>query len=490
MKKLTLSDKAGFLTMGAFATQLTALITGIILARFLSKEAFGTYRQVQLVFQIISPIFMVALPDSLLYFLPNLDKRGKKKFISQTILLLAGLGMLMSVLIAASASWVSAMFSNPPIQQLILIYSPFPFIVFTGMFIKGYLVVEEKVRLLTIITFSSALALLTGIVVNASIHSSLEVIILTNMSITALFTAFTLIYTLQTIGIKFSIDKESIKKQLVYAIPLGLTAVVGLVAWQTDRLLVSLFFNPTLYAIYLVGAVEIPFLTRITASISGILIPEMSSLYAKKEYTKIVDIWKSSARKTSLIMFPAFVYFMIFASNLIVLLYTDKYVDSVLYFRIYLLLLPIRIVTYGLIFQAIGKTKFNLYGSLLFWVLNLVISATLIKPFGLAGPAIGTVIATVAFATYYMVNLKWVLKESILNLMPWKQLMVNFAIALVSSIFIIPVLLVDLPNFVSLLAGGVVYLIGYYILLNVFKILTEDDKELIKRWLTLEVLRK
>src|SRR3990167_9837804 len=98
MKKTTLSDKVGFVSLSNIALLATNLIISIFLARFLSREVFGTYKQVFLIYNVVSPLVLLGIPASLLYFIPRFDKRLVKSQLAwQTVYLLLFLGLLMSV---------------------------------------------------------------------------------------------------------------------------------------------------------------------------------------------------------------------------------------------------------------------------------------------------------------------------------------------------------------------------------------------------------
>src|SRR3990172_5227493 len=98
LKKGRLTSKAGILTFGISIAQLVTLLSTIVLARILTKENLGTYKQVFLTYQIIAPIFITGVPASILYFLPRFKKQiDKKLFAARSIALLVILGLFLGV---------------------------------------------------------------------------------------------------------------------------------------------------------------------------------------------------------------------------------------------------------------------------------------------------------------------------------------------------------------------------------------------------------
>ncbi len=91
-----------------------------------------------------------------------------------------------------------------------------------------------------------------------------------------------------------------------------------------------------------------------------VLVPAMTRHYAAGDMPGLTALWKRAIRRTSLVLFPTFVFFMLTAEETVRILYGAAYHESAVVFRIYLCLVPLRVATYGIITQAIGKTRVNL----------------------------------------------------------------------------------------------------------------------------------
>jgi len=85
----------------------------------------------------------------------------------------------------------------------------------------------------------------------------------------------------RTIGI--SVQRTKAKRGalalLRYGVPLALTGLAGKFAFQFDRLAVSRKFTPTLYAVYVVGAVELPLTASEQPAVNWVLVPALSRHY-------------------------------------------------------------------------------------------------------------------------------------------------------------------------------------------------------------------
>ena len=130
--------------------------------------------------------------------------------------------------------------------------------------------------------------------------------------------------------------------------------MVGAFSRQIDKLIISGYFTSREYAIYANGAMELPLARILNAAVMSVLMPELVVLYNRGEYQKMLALWHRSIRKVSLIILPVMVFLFIFAREFLVLLYSEKYLESAGIFQIYLLTLPIRVTTFGSVLLAAG----------------------------------------------------------------------------------------------------------------------------------------
>ena len=103
----------------------------------------------------------------------------------------------------------------------------------------------------------------------------------------------------------------------------------------------------------------------IAAAVSNVLVPRLTILWRDGDRVGMVAVWREAMRKTSLVLLPMFAFMTVMSADLVRLLYGAGYSESVAVFRVYLFLLPLRIATWGLIPQAIGRTGINFQASLL-----------------------------------------------------------------------------------------------------------------------------
>ena len=96
-------------------TTVVALVSGMVLARVLSKADLATYRQTMLAYDVVLPLLSLGLASGIYYFLPT-EKNRRRGVVLEGLLLMAGMGLLYAIFIAAGGNHLLAKrFSNPAI---------------------------------------------------------------------------------------------------------------------------------------------------------------------------------------------------------------------------------------------------------------------------------------------------------------------------------------------------------------------------------------
>jgi O-antigen/teichoic acid export membrane protein len=137
-------------------------------------------------------------------------------------------------------------------------------------------------------------------------------------------------------------DPGTMKQMLKFSVPLGLATMFGTMSLQLDKVIVSALTSPEEFAVYSNGAVEIPLIGIITGAVTVVVLADMRKSVADGNFQEAIRLFRLTAEKTSYILFPAMVFLFISADSFIQTLFSDKYADSVIPFRWYLLLLPVR----------------------------------------------------------------------------------------------------------------------------------------------------
>ena len=179
--------------------------------------------------------------------------------------------------------------------------------------------------------------------------------------------------------------------------------------------------------------------------------------------------------KTALLMFPIFALSYVLAPEIVTVLFTEAYLDGTDIFRMYLLLMPLRLCIYGGILRALGDTQYFMKVMLGVTALNVVGNFALFQWIGWTGPALSSVLThalTVILLIRYAGRL---LGRPSLSLFPWMWLL---RVAIVAGLSVIPLFFIPLDASsagVRLGIGLGVYVFGYLALGLLSRTLRMDD---------------
>lgn len=474
-----LARDATVLAVAAVLTQGAGMVATIVLAHLLSLGEFGHFQQLLLLYGIVAPLLYGGIPAALTYELARArgdEERRAAVFVATVAL--GGLGAMFAVLLVVLREPLAAVLQQKgELSTAIALLAPYALLTFIAATMSNALIPVNRARLSALLSAASALVYVVCVIGAAMIAGDVEGLAL-GMGLSSAFSATVAVVAIRrTIGYRIEWDGllTRIRRFLAYGIPLALTGLAGLLGFQFDRLVVTHQFSADLFAIYAVGAVELPISMIVQQSVNSVLLPELALMFRDGNTAGMAALWRETIRKTSLVLLPVFVLCMVFADDLMRVAFGARFDRSVEIFRIYLLLMPLRVATYGLIPMAIGRTRINMVASLVVLGSNVVLAIALVGPLGLNGPAWASVIATVLTVTYYLLRLRQPLSLPISSLMPWRLLAGNLLVAAVAVAPVALIHMTDLPSGVRLGVGTLLYAVLVVPALRLTRRITDED---------------
>ena len=227
------------------------------------------------------------------------------------------------------------------------------------------------------------------------------------------------------------------------------------------------------FAIYSVANFKLPFVQLIYTSIGSVALPKLSKIRdSGTKETK--QIWHKMIVTYTLITMPFLIYFELVAKDFILFLYTEKYFNSIIPFRIFLLIMLFQMLSYGTILKAYAKTKFILKSNLIVMLIGFPISLSFIKTAGTVGGAISAVIIFGLNAIIQVYKTKQILKLKLRNLLPWMQLMKISFISLIPIPLIFLITNFSCNRFMYLVISALLYFSGIFMIFTKMKIMIID----------------
>ncbi|MBC77952.1 MAG: hypothetical protein CME64_18245 [Halobacteriovoraceae bacterium] len=350
-------------------SSIANLYLPIFLARTMSPEQMGVYKIFFLYLGAIPFLFLAGGPLNSVYYWVGRSSKERTQYLQQCffLILALSLGILMLGLPFTERIAIFTNLTGDNIYYLLFgafVAVPSSFYsetkVALGHTIKGSLF-DTSFEVLKVVVFI-AVALQTKDVQN-------------------IFIAFCAIFTVKfsiSTGLKiksghvaFLPQKKKLKEIWFYCLPISLSGLVTFGMDKIDQFVLSAHLGTEEFAFYSMGCLIVPPLYLIEMSVSRVLIPKLSSTKPNEENLKI-NHFKSAITDISIIIIPAFFGLWIFSDQIVEFLYTDKFIDSAKYLKVFAVSYLFLMMPYDAIPRATGKTKFIFHLALIFGVLSVI----------------------------------------------------------------------------------------------------------------------
>ncbi len=311
-----------------------------------------------------------------------------------------------------------------------------------------------------------------------------------------------LIYKIETPKTKNLTFFEALKKILLYAYPATLSAIiVPITSFLDSFLIVNLLTNSgfsSLQATNLYGIsngivntlINLPVL--LCASLATAIMPNLSGLYAKNNESEVQFKTSFFIKITWIIALPCFLVFLIFAPDIIKILYSnglsDLVIDEFTFSYKLLMISSVSILYYAFlqtftsVLQSINKPIIPFTSLLIALLFRTIIIFILVPNFNIN--IFGVTISNLIFLSIAtLIDLYYIKKYVALRFNLTKILVSPTASAIISGVvmYLLRLSLISLNVWVySIIAGGV-GLICYIILIFLFKSFNNNELKVFKR---------
>jgi len=468
--------KAGVLVLAKTLGTVFRIVAVVVLARVLSKEDFGLISFALLSYLTVSALAQMGLPESVFFFMGQFRDEQRRALVILLAKLLSAVALAGAAFLIALA-WIGEA-RGYPVKPLILPLIALALLELPTMQIANVMITLDRARLLAAVLLSFSSILFLALVVPPLLRLPLTYIVYSLV----LYGAVRLLVCLALFAHFFPspgsapLPPGMARQILRYAVPIGLAQVTWKLNEFIDKYVVMLFLPITVFAVYSVGSWEIPIVPMIATTVASVMMPTYVASHLQGRSGEILGLWFKSIDKISVMVLPAMVVLVVVARDLIVVLFSDKYLDAVLIFQIYTLVLFQRVADYAAILKAIDQTRAITQWAIYTLALNAVLSIPLVLVIGTTGPAIATLIATTLTWLYVLSKIAVALKCEFRRAFPFMLYARNLLVATAAALPVVALsYLYHSPPFAGLVWKPVLYAVVYIALSLVTGVLTRND---------------
>ncbi|MBQ2848485.1 MAG: polysaccharide biosynthesis protein [Clostridia bacterium] len=455
------------LTAAKVITLAIGMISSMLLSRFRTLTEYGTYSQLLMVINLASSLFMLGLPNCINYFLGKAKSdEERSQFLSVYYTLSTILSVIVGLILVLATPLLEMYFKNSLIKNFWYFLSVYPWTRVVMSSTENLLIAYNKNNMLMLYKFLNSAALLGAILIVQLLNGTFNQYMVLFLAVEAVFSVWTYVFAKKNaLSFKPSLNIELVKTIFVFSVPIGLASMIGTINIELDKLVITSFFSTEDLALFANASRELP-VTIISTSLTAVLMPQVVKLLHNDQKKEAVELWNSATTISFAIICFVSMACLVFAPEVITVLYSEKYIPGVDVFRVYSLVLLCRCTYFGMLLNATGKTRFILYSSIGTLVLNMILNYTCYRLFGFVGPAIATLAATATMQLIQLVYTSKVVSVPFSKIFPWKNcgayLIVNaFSALLIYVIKLVVLNHVQINNVVLAIALGILWAAAY-----------------------------
>lgn len=468
-------NQAVWLGISQASAFLLAFVSSAILSRYFDKTDYATYKQVMYVYATLQTVFTAGLPGVFSYFIPRLNPGQGKTLVNKITTIFFILGLLFSLLLFLSSGLIASILENPDLTLAIKVFSPFPLLTIPTMGIEGIYTALKETKFIAIYQTISKLAMLICIVVPVLFFKGNYISAIIGWGIASFITFLVAMWMKYRpyVGIRKELIPGMYKMVFSYSLPLMGSSLVGLILHSGNQFFISRYYGTAAFANFSNGFIPLPFVAMVTGSVKSVLLPVFSKSQSQGKIGEAVQTYNNAVNQSIIIIYPLVIFFMIFANQIVTILFSDRYIESGIYLQISLCKDLIEVFPYFAILMAFGKSNIyfliHLICALLLWGIDFIVVYLHLGPHYIAGVSSLIQITIVISALMYV---KCKLNVPIMKGRELKGILMVF-ISSLGACIIAKLILSVIPisdRLLQLIFGFIIYLPVLLLIGNIFKV--------------------
>lgn len=371
-----------------YSTMLIQFISGIILARLLTPYDYGCIGML-MIFVVLAESFIDGGFGSALIQ----KKQPTQKDYSTIFFWNLGMAVLLYAMLYVSAPYIAQFYNIPLLCNVLRVQGIILFIYAFNIVQRNQLQKKMNFKVLSVVTVLTSLTALTATIVMAY-HGFGVWALVTQYMLTALIPALVFWFYVRWRP-QFTFSWQSFRELFSFGFYMFLTNLLNQFGHQIQGLLIGRFYNAATMGYYSkANATERLASTSISRVMSQVTYP----LYAEIQDDKVAlgNAIKKITLTLSYITFPLMFILLLCAKPLFILLYSERWVDSVPYFQVLCiagLAYSLQSVNYQSV-AAIGKSRTMFIWTFVKRFMGIVFVVAGLLLDGMRGLLVGMVINT------------------------------------------------------------------------------------------------
>ena len=369
----------------------------LVLVRRMTVEDYGTYLQAFQIIVTAVALLPLGFGMTAYYFLPR-EPELRGRTIKNILLVNAALGGLALTVFLLYPEAAYRLTGNHAVSTYgVMIGLVIFFWVWSG-FLETAVLANQEAMLAPLFVVTSQLVRTALMLAAALSAADLRTLLLASL-IHGVVQSLVMLWYLSTRfpGFWKGFDADLLKRQVIYASPYSLGALLWVLQTDMHAFFVSKGFGEEQFAIYRVACFQLPFVALLAESVNSVMIPRVIELQHGGRMDELRALLFRVVRLMAIAFIPLYLVLLLLSHEFITGLFTTKYADSSPLFAIFLTSLPTYVFTFDAVlraFPALGTFTFRLRLFLVpALILALWIGSRFLSLTGIAVLVVGYVVA-------------------------------------------------------------------------------------------------
>jgi O-antigen/teichoic acid export membrane protein len=419
----SISGPAFRLVAGRVIGGVVSVAIPVALARTLMPAAFGTYKQLFLIYMTLYGVAQLGAAESLYYFVPKKPAEAARS-IANSLATLTLVGAVCLTALYLTRDRVAIWMGNPAIASELPLLALFLTLTLISAAFEIVIVSRNEPAKAAMVYAASDITRTLSFVIPAILFHSLHAVLIGGVVYGAIRVTAMLGYFWSVFGRDLKLDGLLWWQQWAYALPFALAVGIDVVQANAHQWVVATRFDATAFAIYAVGCLQIPLVDLICTSTANVMMVKLAEVSARGEGSAL-KIWHDTTVKLASLMLPLAALLFLTAPAVIVVLFTKTYLASIPILRVWcLMVVPSAFAVDGVL-RAHARTRFLLVMNVVRLIVIVGLVGWLISVFGIVGAVVATLVGTIVVKVMAIGQIASVMNVGVSEALPWKRLAIT-----------------------------------------------------------------
>lgn len=409
-------------------SSFVAMLLPLVLVRILDPAALGSFKIFFLYLMVLPPLTLISGVRSGLAYWAGRGEPGIKAIQTSAVLTFAISILSLTIMLLLRFPIAESLHLD---VKMVTLFSFGLFLGIASPFFDEAAVAMGKVWSGALFHSGFELVRVGVIVAVALLTRDLTQIILAHLAVQLVKVTSGYFLSYRYGLLKFTWDSSTLKAIGRYAFPVSLASVFGLFLNYSDQIILSKLVSSPDFALYTVCCLSVPPLLILEASLTRVLIPQLSRAFAERQPKRVAQLYRQAVQSLGFLIIPAVIGMAVFAAPIIELLFTRAYLPGVHFLRLYSLWYLTLLIPPDAIARAQGEARWMLGNFISFSFLTIVLCGVLARFYGPTGALVGLLLARGASRLYTAIYMKKVLSCRIGEFIPLQALSKMLCIGLV-----------------------------------------------------------